>query len=635
MWKWPGFVFVLLAFSFTEGDVVRDTRGIFTKNFFGGVWGNRPPLMEMNQPRTTCTCKCGERNEVSRIVGGEEAGVDEFPWMAKLTYFKRFYCGGMLINDRYVLTAAHCVKGFMWFMIKVTFGEHNRCNATVRPETRFVLRAISNKFSLSNFDNDIALLRLNERVPISDAIKPICLPTNNKNLYVGVKAVASGWGTLTEEGKVSCTLQEVEVPVMSNQECRNTKYTASMITDNMLCAGFPKTGQKDSCQGDSGGPLITERQHDKRYELIGVVSWGNGCARVGYPGVYTRVTNYIDWIRENTQDACYYVEVDELGGHCQIAQPPRAAKTLLSSSKTDSEGKHCEEIHVLRIVFSEDGPYVYDDPFTSYDELSSMRYNTYRPACQNCGCGERNDGGRVVGGAGASRNAFPWLARLIYHKSFGCGASLINDRYVVSAAHCIKGFMWFMFKVTFGEHDRCNREQRPETRYVVKVIAHNFTMTDLSNDITLIQLSESMTYSHTIRPVCLPNNPVNQYTGATAIVAGWGATSENGNWSCTPRQAELPVLSLEACRSTKYNASKIKDVMMCAGYPETAHKDGCTGDSGGPLITLTENRVYELIGIVSWGYGCARIGYPGVYTRVTQYLDWIRDNTADACYCRY
>ncbi|KAL0881591.1 hypothetical protein ABMA27_001420 [Loxostege sticticalis] len=308
MWKCIVLVLAVTTFTCTEGDVVRDTRGVFTKNFFGGVWGNRPPLMEVNQAKATCTCKCGERNEGPRIVGGEEAGINEFPWMARLTYFKRFYCGGMLINDRYVLTAAHCVKGFMWFMIKVTFGEHNRCNSTVRPETRFVLRAIANKFSLSNFDNDIALLRLNERVPLSDAIKPICLPSNDDNLYVGVKAVASGWGTLTEEGKVSCTLQEVEVPVISNQECRSTKYTASMITDHMLCAGYPGTGQKDSCQGDSGGPLITERKSDKRYELIGVVSWGNGCARAGYPGVYTRVTHYLDWIRENTKDACYCTE---------------------------------------------------------------------------------------------------------------------------------------------------------------------------------------------------------------------------------------------------------------------------------------------------------------------------------------
>ncbi|OWR42804.1 seminal fluid protein CSSFP038 [Danaus plexippus plexippus] len=76
------------------GDLLRTKRGVYSKNFFGGVWGNRPPLLEAGQAKTTCTCKCGERNEVSRIVGGEEAGVNEFPWVAKMTYFKKFYCGG-------------------------------------------------------------------------------------------------------------------------------------------------------------------------------------------------------------------------------------------------------------------------------------------------------------------------------------------------------------------------------------------------------------------------------------------------------------------------------------------------------------------------------------------------------------
>ncbi|XP_047026320.1 transmembrane protease serine 9-like [Helicoverpa zea] len=613
MWKCL-FIVVIVALTFTcsEGDVVQDTRGLYTKNVFGGLWGNRPPLIEANQPRTTCSCKCGERNEVSRIVGGDEAGINEFPWMARLSYFKRFYCGGMLINDRYVLTAAHCVKGFMWFMIKVTFGEHNRCNATSRPETRFVLRAIANKFSLTNFDNDIALLRLNERVPISETIKPICLPTNNQNLYVGVKAVASGWGTLTEEGKVSCTLQEVEVPVISNQECRNTKYTASMITDNMLCAGYPKTGQKDSCQGDSGGPLIAERKHDKRYELIGVVSWGNGCARVGYPGVYTRVTNYIDWIRENTQDGCYCTDYVAMLW-CYIV----CFISVLSSSSPLSLNK--------------------DDLVISEDSFRGPSHYVKRELspCEDCACGERNEEPRVVGGMESDVNAFPWLGRLIYEKSFGCAASLINDKFVISAAHCMKGFMWFMFRVKFGEHDRCDKTKFAETRYVVKVIAHSFTLTDLSNDIALLMLNKRVEYTHAIRPVCLPKTDDTLYTGTTALVAGWGAMNETGQWSCTVREAELPVLSNEACRNTNYNASKIKEVMMCAGFPETAHKDACTGDSGGPLIAENEEHMYDLIGIVSWGFGCARKGYPGVYTRVTKYLDWIRDNTQEGCYCKY
>ncbi|KAM3967114.1 trypsin-1 [Aphomia sociella] len=274
---------------------------------------------------------------------------------------------------------------------------------------------------------------------------------------------------------------------------------------------------------------------------------------------------------------------------------------------------------------------------TSFRSPSQVDYfpDKKLPDCQNCGCGERNEEPRVVGGIGSTVNAFPWLARLIYHKSFGCGASLINDRYVISAAHCMKGFMWFMFRVTFGEHNRCDRTPQPESRFVLKVVAHNFSLSTLMNDIALVQLNKPISYSHAVRPVCLPTNPAKDYVNTVATVAGWGATGETGNWSCTVLQAELPVLSNEACQSTNYNSSKIKDVMMCAGYPATAHKDACTGDSGGPLVAENEEHAYELIGVVSWGYGCARKGYPGVYTRVTKYLDWIRDNAADGCYCNF
>ncbi|KAB0802529.1 hypothetical protein PPYR_04715 [Photinus pyralis] len=264
---------------------------------------NYPPPRH-DTPASPCTCSCGVRNDATRIVGGQTTAQNEFPWMCRLSYFNRFYCGGMLINDRYVLTAAHCVKGFMWFMIKVTFGEHDRCDDKKRPESRYVIRAITGAFSFLHFDNDIALLRLNDRVPITDAISPVCLPKDTDDLYVGRKGIAAGWGTLQEEGKPSCLLQEVEVPIISNEECRATNYSEKMISDNMMCAGYPATGGKDSCQGDSGGPFIIERP-DKRYSLIGVVSWGNGCARPGYPGVYTRVTRYLDWILHNAADGCF------------------------------------------------------------------------------------------------------------------------------------------------------------------------------------------------------------------------------------------------------------------------------------------------------------------------------------------
>ncbi|XP_059053492.1 trypsin-1-like [Achroia grisella] len=251
-----------------------------------------------------CNCRCGERNENSRIVDGVKTAQNEFPWVLRLTYFDKFYCGGMLINDRYVLTAAHCVINLMWFMIKVTLGEHNHCNATVRPETRFVIEVTAHNFTYRYLRDDIALLKLNAPVEISEIIKPICLPFDDESSYVIFKAFALGWGTVSEKKNHSCDLLEVELPVLSNNDCKKTKYEASMIADSMMCAGYPDKGGKDTCQGDSGGPLCVERK-DKRYELIGVVSWGIGCGRPGYPGVYTRVTKYLNWIKNNSCDACF------------------------------------------------------------------------------------------------------------------------------------------------------------------------------------------------------------------------------------------------------------------------------------------------------------------------------------------
>ncbi|XP_030036124.1 trypsin-1 [Manduca sexta] len=251
-----------------------------------------------------CNCRCGERNEASRIIGGVETAVNEFPWVTRLSYFNKFYCGGTLVNDRYVLTAAHCVKSFMWFMIKVTLGEHDRCNKTHRPLTRYVVQLVAHNFTYTNFRDDIAVLRMHDRVTITDTVKPVCLPVNDDNSYEGIKAIAAGWGSTAEQKNHSCVLQDVELPVLSNEQCKKTKYEPSMIGVGMLCAGYPEIGQKDTCQGDSGGALSAERK-DKRYELLGVVSWGIGCGRAGYPGVYTRVTKYLPWIRKNAQLGCF------------------------------------------------------------------------------------------------------------------------------------------------------------------------------------------------------------------------------------------------------------------------------------------------------------------------------------------
>ncbi|XP_055301683.1 trypsin-like [Sitodiplosis mosellana] len=251
---------------------------------------------------TTC---CGKINYGARIVGGSETEVNMYPWIARLSFMGRFFCAGSLINDRYVLTAAHCVKAYIWFMVKVTFGEHDKCNSKSDPESRFILRAITQPLSHTNYDNDIALLRLNDRVPINAVIRPICLPNRRASHYAGTTATVAGWGSMKEEQEVlSCVLRDVKVPILTNLECvHRSSYTSSMVTENMMCAGY-FGGGKDSCQGNSGGPLMAQR-NDKRMELAGIVSWGKNIHFPDYPGVYTRVTRYLNWIRQNTRDAYY------------------------------------------------------------------------------------------------------------------------------------------------------------------------------------------------------------------------------------------------------------------------------------------------------------------------------------------
>ncbi|XP_037941501.1 trypsin-like [Teleopsis dalmanni] len=254
-------------------------------------------------PQRSCAeCNCGTINKIHRIVGGQETVTHQYPWMAMLLSRGSFYCGGTLINDQYVLTAAHCVKGFRKTLITIRLLEHNRRNSSVHKIDRNVDKIfIHPDYSTRTFDSDIALIRMSEPVEVNDLLRPVCMPDPDKS-FAGENAVATGWGALSQGGSVSQTLQEVEVPIISQEACRGSKYGPS-ITDNMLCAGYDEGG-KDACQGDSGGPLHVIVNNTKEHQLAGITSWGEGCAKPNTPGVYTRVNNFNTWIANRTRDAC-------------------------------------------------------------------------------------------------------------------------------------------------------------------------------------------------------------------------------------------------------------------------------------------------------------------------------------------
>ena len=227
------------------------------------------------------------------IVGGEEVSPAcpncKYDFMVSLQStggWGGHFCGGSLVREDWVVTAAHCVEGDSPNSIQVKIGLHN-VNGTTGSVTRNVSEIIIHpQYSSWSLDNDYALLRLSS--PITN-FEPIQLITDTAHDEEPIMSTVMGWGATQSGGWSSSLLLEVDVPI--DNSCGN--YSNSSITNNMVCAG-DSNGGEDSCQGDSGGPLIMTNS-DGEYELIGIVSWGYGCAEAGYPGVYSKVWSKLDW----------------------------------------------------------------------------------------------------------------------------------------------------------------------------------------------------------------------------------------------------------------------------------------------------------------------------------------------------
>ncbi|XP_058055910.1 serine proteinase stubble [Anopheles bellator] len=243
----------------------------------------------------------------TRIVGGKNAPFGRWPWQVSVrrTSFFGFSsthrCGGAVINDNWIATAGHCVDDLLTSQIRIRVGEYDFSH--VQEQLPYIERGVARKvvhpkYNFFTYEFDLALVKLEQPLVFAPHISPICLPATD-DLLIGENATVTGWGRLSEGGTLPSVLQEVSVPIVSNDRCKSMFLRAGrheFIPDIFLCAGHD-TGGQDSCQGDSGGPLQVKGK-DGHYFLAGIISWGIGCAEANLPGVCTRISKFVPWIME-------------------------------------------------------------------------------------------------------------------------------------------------------------------------------------------------------------------------------------------------------------------------------------------------------------------------------------------------
>jgi secreted trypsin-like serine protease len=482
------------------------------------------------------------------------------------------FCGGALISPTKVATAAHCCDGFRADDIEVLIGWHDLSNDNEGTRANVASISMYENYNTRTLDGDVCYLTLSDT--ISNAVaSSIKLDTGSLNKASQVLTVI-GWGnTSPTSSQYPTRAQEVDVPYVTNEVCNSREAYNGAITEGMLCAGF-KAGGRDACQGDSGGPLFYDNGVEQ--VLVGIVSWGYGCAQPDAYGVNARVSSYLNFLERGV-------------GAITAEHHPHDHHKI--------NQKILDGIHGLE-DFSE----------------KTVQPHDFFP--------------HIIGGVEVSPpSKYSFLVAMnrkgntAYQGQF-CGGSLINANTILTAAHCCAGFSASSIEVLVGWHDLNNNEEG--TRYDVSSINmySGYNSRTLDGDICKLTLSTSVPTSRA-RPIALDTSK-SHIAGATMTVAGWGNTDAFGSsYPSKAQEVDVPYVPNNECNTGNY-AGMITDGMLCAGFAQGG-QDACQGDSGGPMF-MDVNGEVTLTGVVSWGFGCAQPGSPGVYARVSHYLGYIHND---------
>ncbi|CAF3322035.1 unnamed protein product, partial [Rotaria sp. Silwood2] len=524
------------------------------------------------------SCGCGYKIvelRSSRIIGGEQA--IPYSWSMVVWIIVDtspfYHCGGTIVNDSYILTTADCVHRLFPSEITVRAGVHNRLSTMGydRRVDRIIIHPEWN--SLDNLrPNDIALLHIYPPLPL-DIRKDValtCIPELSSSVNIvnypstGTRLATVGWGImLITPPMLSDNLRQLSVFAIDNEDriCRQWIHDPRQ----QFCADSLDSGP---LYGDNGGPIMEWKGN--HWEQVGILSRTELSEATGL-ALYTRLAYYSAWI-----------------------------KSIINTSRP---------------------PVIY-----RCDRIST------------CGCGQNNVAlfpSRIIGGVDAVEGSWPMIASLrLPDESHRCGGTLLSESFILTAAHCFDELsMSIRMNITVA----IGMTNRSDPKQIIHKINQIYIHPNYSNqhlehhhDIALLRVETPVVYTNNPRLTksCIHRiNPLSSIiahpkNGSRLAVIGWGVLRSETTFIPQMLQ-QVEVYTIDNDHLTCSNSIYDPQVQFCAGILEGG-KDSCKGDSGGPILQWTGNY-WEQVGIVSYGHGCAEPGYPGIYTRLSYYYDWIND----------
>ncbi|XP_045451599.1 uncharacterized protein LOC123660589 [Melitaea cinxia] len=509
----------------------------------------------------------------SRIIGGQASALGANPHLAglqiTLTTGQRSVCGSSLISNTRLVTAAHCWRsgGAQARTFIVILGSVNYNSGGVRISTSNVVMHPS--YNMNTLRNDVAVIRIS-RVNFNNNIRAISLATGSNN-YVGVTAVAAGFGRTSNTGSVSSVARHVSLQVIDNNTCARV-YGTAVVGSSTLCTS--NSGGRSTCGGDSGGPLAV----------------GNTLQTQQQNRSYFRKPKMKRMQVKGEEQSIRFVQMDLIEVQTtHIAVVGQKYNTVFKANVRVQNNALSSNMKLLIVVLGLALAVTAEEPiFRDYHLEIGIPERARIDAAE---AAADFDGSRIIGGQVSALGANPHLAGLQITLTTGqrsvCGSSLISNTRLVTAAHCWRsgGVQARTFTVILGSVNYNSGGIRISTSNVVMHPSYN--MNTLRNDVAVIRISR-VNFNNNIRAISLATGS-NNYVGVTAVAAGFGRTSNTGSVSSVARHVSLQVIDNNTCARV-YGTAVVGSSTLCTS--NSGGRSTCGGDSGGPLAvgnTLVSN----------------------------------------------